>query len=614
MAKAQPFDIDREETLTSTSLSAMRRLLAYARPHWASFLVIVGLVVVYNLTQVIQPWLVKIVIDQDLLVHHPRLHAIAVVGVFYLLVTLVGLVANFIQNRRLQLTGQTIIRQVRLDLFAHIESLSMRFFDTHETGRLITNVSSDTNRISLFFTNFLLSVIRDGLSIILVMTAMLLLDWKLALISFVVIPIIALISVLFRNKLRYSYGYTRSQLSRLIGYTAENLGGMRLTQLFHQEAKQMDQYSKLNQEYTRGNVNEFRWSVLFNRTFDMLGNFSVALMVWIGGLAVLHHAIQLGVLYAFTSYIRQFFTPINSLTQQWNTLQSSMISAERIGGVLLTRTEVTDPPDPVRLSTPLAGSAVPVQGHVAFDHVYFGYQPDQPILKDIHFEVEPRSFVGFVGQTGAGKSTLMALLTRFYDVQSGSITIDGIDIRQFSQQDLHRIMAIVQQEVNLFSGTVADNIRLFRSDISDRAVEEAAEVAGAAEFIHALPGGYRSWLTAKGSNLSLGQRQLLAFARALTLNPRILILDEATASLDSHTEMILQQGLTRIAEGRTTLVIAHRLSTVREADTIYVMDQGRLVEHGSHRQLTALNGYYAELVRRSGPGADLSAAVDIPPG
>ncbi len=606
MAKAQPFDIDREETLSSTSFSAMRRLLAYARPHWSSFLIVVGLVIVYNLTQVVQPWLVKIVIDQDLLAHHPRLHAIAVVGVFYLLVTFVGLVSNFIQNRRLQLTGQTIIRQIRQDLFAHIESLSMRFFDTHETGRLITNVTSDTNRISLFFTNFLLSVIRDGFSIMLVMAAMLLLDWKLALISFIVIPVIALISVLFRNKLRYSYGYTRSQLSRLIGYTAENLGGMRITQLFHQETKQMDQYSKLNQAYTVGNVNEFRWSVLFNRTFDALGNFSVALMAWVGGLAVLHHAIQLGVLYAFTSYIRQFFTPINSLTQQWNTLQSSMISAERIGGVLLTRPEVVEPPAPSTTDASLG------RGRVAFEHVSFGYQPGQPILKDIHFQVEPRSFVGFVGQTGAGKSTLMALLTRFYDVQSGAVTIDGVDIRQVGSRDLHRIMAIVQQEVNLFSGTVADNIRLFRADISDRAVEEAAEIAGAAEFIRVMPGGYRSWLTAKGSNLSLGQRQLLAFARALTLNPRILILDEATASLDSHTEMILQQGLTRIAEGRTTLVIAHRLSTIRQADTIYVMDQGRVVEQGTHQHLIELGGYYAELVHRSGPTADVSGAADFP--
>jgi ATP-binding cassette subfamily B multidrug efflux pump len=238
---------------------------------------------------------------------------------------------------------------------------------------------------------------------------------------------------------------------------------------------------------------------------------------------------------------------------------------------------------------------------VVFDHVTFGYEPGTPVLKDISFTVEPRSFVGFVGETGAGKSTLMGLLTRFYDVPEGSITVDGIDIRSFRQQDLHRLMAIVQQEVNLFSGTVADNIRLFRPEISDEKVRESAITAGADEFIRALPNGYDSWIRAKGANLSLGQRQLLAFSRALALSPRILILDEATASLDSATEMTLQAGLTRIAAGRTTLVIAHRLSTIRNADMIYVMDHGRIIERGNHDQLMAQNGYYAELIQKSTP-------------
>lgn len=596
-----------EEPITQNARAAMRRLVGYARRHLWAFLLVVALVIVYNLTQVIQPWLVKIVIDQDLIVRHPVLAGIVRIGFLYLGITIVGLIANFLQNRRLQYTGQIIIRQVRIDLFSHIESLSMRFFDTHETGRLITNVSSDTNRISLFFTNFLLSVIRDGFSILLVMGAMLLLNWKLALLSFLVIPVIVIVSVLFRQKLRDSYGFTRAQLSRLIGYTAENLAGMRITQLFHQEHKQLNQYTALNQTYTEGNIAEFRWAVLFNRSFDALGNFAVALMVWIGGMAVVHHTIELGVLYAFVSYIQQFFGPINSLTQQWNTLQSSMVSAERIGGVLLTEPEVKDPPDPVELPRARDGSLT-LAGEVAFDHVRFRYTPEQWILKDVSFTIPPRSFVGFVGETGAGKSTLMSLLTRFYDVTEGAIRIDGIDLRRFAQRDLHRLIAIVQQEVNLFSGTVTDNIRLFRSDIPDRAVEEAAHLSGAHQFIRHLPGGYESWITAKGANLSLGQRQLLAFARALTLNPRILILDEATASLDSQTEMVLQEGLTRIAEGRTTLVIAHRLSTIRDADQIYVMDHGAIVETGTHQALLRQDGLYAELVRKSSPSAADRAA------
>ncbi len=597
------------EASMSDSASAMRRLVAYARPYLKEFLLVVALVVIYILTQVVQPWLIKIVIDKDLIVRHPQLAPIITIGVAYLVITVIGLISNFMQNRRLQWIGQRIVRQIRIDLFSHIESLSMRFFDTHETGRLITNVSSDTNNVSMFFTNFLLSVIQDGLSILLVMGAMLLLDWKLALLSFLVIPLIVIISVLFRKKLRESYRFTRSQFSRLIGYTAENLGGMRITQIFHQESKQFDRHTELNNRYTHGNITEYTWSVVFNRTFDALGNLSVALMVWLGGMAVVHHTIEIGVLYAFTSYIRQFFSPINSLTQQWNTLQSSMISAERIGGVLLTTNEIAEPATPVVLRRRPDDQQFELPGEVRFDHVTFGYSPEKTILKDINFTVPPQSFVGFVGETGAGKSTLMGLLTRFYEVNQGSIQIDGIDIRAFSQRDLHRLIAIVQQEVNLFSGTVADNLRLFRREISDEAVQEAAEIAGADEFIRRMPGGYQSWLTAKGANLSLGQRQLLAFARALTLNPRILILDEATASLDSHTEMILQQGLTRIAAGRTTLVIAHRLSTIRQADMIYVMDHGQIVERGNHQQLLDQHGYYAELIQKSAPNSTEAATI-----
>ena len=589
------------EVRWTDSATAMRRLVGYLRPHLKEFLVIVALVLVYIFTQVLQPWLVKIVIDQDLIVRDPQFQSILTIGLVYLGVTAVGLFANFTQNRKLQWIGQRIVRDIRNDLFTHIESLSVRFFDTHQTGRLITNVSSDTNQVSQFFTSFLLSLIQDGATVLFVMGAMLLLNWRIALVSFVVIPVIVLISVLFRKRLRENYRFTRSRYSRLIGYTAENLGGMRITQIFQQQKKQFEGYSELNRQYTRGNINEYRWSVMFNRTFNALGNLSVALMMWVGGEAVLHRTIEVGVLYAFISYIQQFFNPINSLTQNWNSLQTALISAERIGGVLLTEPEVSDPAQPVEMRRVSPTGPLDMQGRVEFQHVTFGYDPKRPVLKDVSFTVEPRSFVGFVGETGAGKTTLMGLLTRFYDIQEGRIAIDGVDVRSFRQADLHQLTAIVQQEVTLFSGTVADNIRLFRPEIGDEAVREAAITAGADEFIRQLPGGYQSTIQAKGANLSLGQRQLLAFARALALSPRILILDEATASLDSATEMALQDSLSRIASGRTTLVIAHRLSTVRHADMIYVMDGGRIVEQGNHEELMALGRHYAALVDKASP-------------
>ncbi|KPV42594.1 ABC transporter ATP-binding protein [Alicyclobacillus ferrooxydans] len=578
----------------SASFQSLLRLLPYAKPFRMHFILVMVLVVIFNGTNVLQPWLVKVAIDRDLSTANPQIHGLVVISALYVGSVVIGVVANYFQILVLQFSGQSIIRTIRLDLFRHIERQSMGFFDTNAIGRLVTNVSSDTETVSQFFTNFFLSMIRDGLSLVMIVVAMFELNVRIASYAMVLIPLLFLISLLFRKQLRQRYQRTRTRLSNIVAFLAENLAGIRIIQIFHQEKRQARHFNVLNTAHREANVAEYQLSVIFNRTFELLGNAAVAAIVWIGGIAVLHHTILFGTLYAFISYIRQFFQPINSITQQWNTLQSSMVAADRIGQVLMVEPTVVDPPQPAVVSDE------ELEGQVEFRNVSFGYKADRPVLRHIDFTVRPGQLIGVVGATGAGKSSVMSLLTRFYDPNEGQIVIDGMDIRRLSQVDLHRIVGLIQQDVYLFSGTIADNIRIFRQEISDDEVVEAARMVGAHEMISRLPQGYQTMLYGKGANLSMGERQLIAFARIVALNPRILILDEATANLDSQTEELVSQGLQAVSHNRTTLVIAHRLATIRSADLILVLDKGRIVERGTHESLLALGGLYADLHAKSG--------------
>jgi len=585
--------VKQERPSSSPSLKSLARLLPFARPYAWQFAGVIALVVVFNASSVMQPYLVKIAIDQDISSHHPNPRGLVDIAALYIGVVVAGVAANYLQITLLQKAGQSVIRSIRVGLFQHIERQSMRFFDNRAVGALVANVSNDTETVNQFFTNFFLSMIRDGLSILMILLAMFRLDVRMGLFSLVLVPIIFAVAAGFRGALRRRYQRTRTLLAGMVAFLAENLAGMRITQLFRQEVRQAEKFRDLAGQHRDANIREYLTSVWFNRTFETLGNVSVAAVVYIGGTAVLGGAIPIGTLYAFIRYIQQFFQPINAMTQQWNTLQSAMVAAERIGQILEIEPEVLDPEVPVSLSND-------ARGRVEFRHVTFGYHPRHPVLRDVSFVAEPGSFVGIVGPTGAGKSSLMSLLLRFYDPDEGEVLLDGVPVRQLAQDALHRLVGIVQQEVHLFTGTIRDNIRLFREDISDERVQQAARAVGADRVIARLPDGYDTVIYGRGANLSMGERQLIAFARIVALDPKVLVLDEATANLDSQTEMWVQRGLVAASQGRTTLVIAHRLSTIRHADQILVLDRGRIVERGRHDELVRLGGLYARLHAESG--------------
>ncbi|RXZ79154.1 ABC transporter ATP-binding protein [Paenibacillaceae bacterium] len=583
---------------------AFRAMLAYAKPHKLLFLAAFGCALLAISADLIQPLLVKIVIDDHLLADSGGIGKILMIGGIYLLLAVVSMIFSYYQASLLQKAGQGVVAALRKDLFRHITKQSMSFFDRHAIGSLVTNESSDTETINQFFTQVLLSLVRDGLSLLMIIGFMFFLDAQLALYCLILLPIIAVIAAAFRTMLRDRYRQARAQLSRLIGFLAENLAGMSLIQTFHQEKEQVRQFSEHNNRYLRDSLREVKGTVIFNRSFDILGNVTVAVIVWLGGMAVFQKQLEFGVLYAFISYIRQFFQPINQITQQWNTLQSTLVSVERLWRIFSVEPEIKDPAPAEARQVGVAS----VKGRIDFNHIRFAYTEERDVLHDLDLHIQAGEFVGIVGTTGAGKSSLVNLLTRFYDVKRGSVEIDKTDIRRLPLDSLHRIVGLVQQEPYLYSGSIVDNVRLFDERISRDQVIEACRTVGAEPMINRLKQGYDSRLSERGSGLSAGERQLISFARILVHQPKILILDEATAHLDSHTERLIQHALNVVAEGRTTLVIAHRLSTVKHADRIIVMRSGKIEEEGPHQALLALGGYYAELYHHAMHGKGLGEA------
>ncbi len=563
----------------------LRRLAGYIRPYRGRMALAVVLMVVSSLLSVAGPWTIGQAIDQGIQAGDmDRLR-------FWTLVFLATMVGEWLANRsRIALmayVGTRIVADVRRHLFRHLLALSLNFFHRYSVGRLMSRLISDVGVLQDFVTWSITGVARAVFVLLGIVIAMVGMNLRLALVAFSVLPLMVLLTDYWRRRVREAYRATRQRLALINGFLNESISGIRIIKSFVRERINARHFDELNRAFFDANVRAARLAALFFPGVDGIGALAKALVVGVGGWLVLDDALTPGTLVAFVLYVDRFFDPIRDLAQRYNTFQATMAASERIFQLLDTEPDLQDRPDAYELPR--------VRGHVRFHRVSFAYVPGQPVLQDFTLEARPGERVALVGETGAGKSTVIRLLARFYDPTAGCILVDGHDIRQVTRASLRRQMGIVLQDTFLFSGTIRENIRYGRLDATDAEVEAAAEAVGAHEFIRKLPQGYDTEVGENGVNLSVGQRQILAFARALLADPRILVLDEATSSVDTETERQIQAALERLLAGRTSFVIAHRLNTIVHSHKIVVLDQGRIVEMGTHQELLARSGRYHQL-------------------
>jgi len=574
--------------------NAVLRMLSYLRPHIGTMAVCLALVLVITALELYKPILTGDAIDLYIAGSYAPGEAVAerFRGVLIAAAKYVGvLIALFVCANRTQLllqkVGQEIVYEMRRELFEHVEGLSMRFFDLTPVGKIVTRVTNDVEAVHELYANILVKLFRNAAKIIGLAVVMLLLDVRMALLSFVMVPVVTVLTVVFRTLSRRAYQVSKTRLTALNTFLSENLSGMKVIQIFHREKEKYEEFAGRSGELHRAFLREITVGAVFRPTIVMASTIAMAIVIAAGSRGVLEGTVSFGTMYIFLHYIKTFFEPIQDLAEQLSTLQSAVASAEKIFTLLDEKPQLRDREDPAVLPE--------VRGRIEFRHVWFAYDGENYVLRDVSFVIEPGQRVAFVGATGAGKSSILNLIGRYYDVQRGEILIDGVNVKDLTRSQIRSAIGQVQQDVFIFTGDIRSNIRLHNEKISDGAIEEAARRVNASRFIEQLPAGYDEPVSERGATFSAGQRQLLSFARTLAFDPAILILDEATANIDTETEQLIQEALETLMAGRTTIMVAHRLSTVQRADKIIVMHKGRIRESGTHQELLEQDGIYRKL-------------------
>jgi ABC-type multidrug transport system fused ATPase/permease subunit len=605
----------REKERATDSIGVLRRLLTYFRPYAALLAVVLVLLLLNSGFEVLSPYLIEIAVDQFIVPSGRSLPAwlgwlipAGVEGVAGLMRVMLLLLGIYLlrwfsmagQSYVMNVIGQKVLMRMRTQILERIHALSLKFFDEREAGDLMSRLVNDTQVINQVFTNGIVRLLSMSLNLVGIAVIMVSRKWDLALVSFAMLPVVLIMTSVFARRARQAFRRTRETIGDVSSELQENIAGVREVQAFARERANVSEFQQINRANRDANVQAQTLTSAFSPALDVVSTAALAIVLGYGGWTVVQGTTSVGMVVGYMTYVQRFYRPILMVSSLWTQFQSALAGAERVFELLDTEPEVVDAPDAVEMP--------PVQGRVVFDHVNFSYKPEDPVLHDVSINIQPGQTAALVGPTGAGKTSMISLLTRFYDVVEGRIVVDGYDIRTVKQASLRQQMGIVLQDTFLFSTSVMDNIRYGRLDASDEEVVEAAKLANAHDFIERLPEGYETNIGERGSNLSQGQRQLISIARAILADPRILILDEATSSVDTRTERLIQRALDQLLQGRTSFVIAHRLSTIRNADQVIVIDQGRIVERGTHTSLMAARGRYYELYmsqfRREGDEGD----------